>query len=246
MKLGNQILTNLKDSSTKQYKSFGKLSEDQTGADNFYYKANDAEKELIALKKLTTNEDIIKRIEDIIIELNNIRMEGYGALKEGTETEAGNDFDEVASYMYQDAGNEIDQIPSKEGMEYIADVTDEEYNQLYDAVKTAIENVADHFYNGMIELSDRATMYHLSGNVEQENPDEVQQVYANLRDEAFEKFQEETGVEIWQDGRSGRHIVVDDNYYNAKNYNELCNIQEKWEDWVIEEFEKKYPFPEEQ
>ena len=46
--------------------------------DDFYYKANDAEQELFALKELTDNEDTIKKIERLIIDLNNIRMEEYG------------------------------------------------------------------------------------------------------------------------------------------------------------------------
>ena len=241
MKLGNQILTNLKGSSTKQYKSFGKLSEDQTGADNFYYKANDAEKELIALKKLTTNEDIIKRIEDIIIELNNIRMEGYGALKEGTETEAGNDFDEVASYMYNEASGDIDYIPDFEHTnDYIAYVTKSEYNKLYKAVKTAIENVADHMYNGNIELSDRSTINRLTREtLDEVDPDVSLQEYQFLCDDAFKGFEDETKVEIWQDGRSGRHIVVEDNFYNAYNYDKLCSKQEKYENWLINKYNKE-------
>ena len=45
--------------------------------DEFYYKCNDIEQELLELKKLTDNEDTIKRLEAMIIEFNNIRMEEY-------------------------------------------------------------------------------------------------------------------------------------------------------------------------
>ena len=45
--------------------------------DEFYYKCNDIEKELFALKDMTDNEDTIKKIEAMIVEFNNIRMEEY-------------------------------------------------------------------------------------------------------------------------------------------------------------------------
>jgi len=163
-------------------------------------------------------------------------------INEGVETKAGNDFDEVASYMYNEANGYIDDIPTFEATnDYIANVTKSEYNKLYTVVKQAIENVSDHLYNGMIELSDRATINSLYGDtVNDVDPDEAMMVFGNLRDEAFKKFEDETKVGIWQDGRSGRHIVVEDDYYNARDYNKLCEIQAKWEDWVIEEFAKKY------
>lgn len=45
--------------------------------DEFYYKCNDVEQELLELKKLTDNEDTIKKLEVLILEFNNIRMEEY-------------------------------------------------------------------------------------------------------------------------------------------------------------------------
>lgn len=53
------------------------LNEDQAAADAIYYKANDAEKILFELKKMLTDETLVKDIEDVIIKLNNIRMEAY-------------------------------------------------------------------------------------------------------------------------------------------------------------------------
>lgn len=46
--------------------------------DDFYYKANDAEQELFKLKELTDNEETIKKLDSLILELNSIRMEEYG------------------------------------------------------------------------------------------------------------------------------------------------------------------------
>lgn len=52
--------------------------------DEFYYKANDVEQELFKLRDLAEDEDIVKRIEALILELNNIRMDGYRNLKESS------------------------------------------------------------------------------------------------------------------------------------------------------------------
>lgn len=60
MKIGNKILENISNS-----------------RDEFYYKANDVEQELFALRDLTDSEDTINKIEKLIVELNNIRMEEY-------------------------------------------------------------------------------------------------------------------------------------------------------------------------
>lgn len=46
--------------------------------DDFYYKCNDIEQELFALKDMTDNADTIKKLEAMIVEFNNIRMEEYG------------------------------------------------------------------------------------------------------------------------------------------------------------------------
>lgn len=168
------------------------------------------------------------------------------SLKE-TDTKAGNSLEEICSYVYDDCDGDIDNFPDKEHMEYIADVTGREYNKIKQMVTTAIGNVADHLYSydrygkENIELSDRATIAYLYGNIDNVDPEETQHTFEGLRDQAFKNFEEETGVEIFQDGRSGRHIVVENNFDNAYNYDKLCAIQSKWEDWLIDEFAKAYP-----
>ena len=167
--------------------------------------------------------------------------------KEANENINGDSFEEFATYLYKEANGDIDHIPSyEETNEYFFDCNKAQYKSLYKAVEKAVNNASEHYYNGRIELSDRRTMGNLYGNIDDVDPDESLFAYEKLRDEAFAKFEEETGVEIWQDGRMGRHIVVDDTFYNAYHYDELCAAQEKWEDWVIEEFAKRFPFPEEE
>ena len=180
--------------------------------------------------------------------MNNISLK---ILKEATEELSEGTIDEYCQYLYKDADGDIDNIPDyQETIDYFFWVSKREYNMLYKRVKQAIENVADHFYTSdyktYIELSDRATMNYIHGNIDDVDPEASMWTYTELRDDAFRQFEEETGVEIWQAGRSGRHIVVDDTFYNAYHYNELCAAQEKWEDWVIDEFAKEYPFPEDE
>ncbi len=179
--------------------------------------------------------------------MNNVSLK---ILKEATEELSEGTIDEYCQYLYDEARGDIADIPDyQETIDYYFNVSKREYNMLYKRVKQAIENVADNFYTSdhkvYIELSDRATLTHITGNVDDVDPNESMWTYEKIRDEAFAGFEKETGVEIWQAGRSGRHIVVEDTFYNAYHYNELCAAQEKWEDWVIDEFAKAYPFPEE-
>ena len=74
--------------------------------------------------------------------------------------------EEYCQYLYEEADGNVDGIPDYEMvLNYFFYVTKREYNLLYKRVKLAIENVADHFYNGKIELSNRATINKLYGNM---------------------------------------------------------------------------------
>lgn len=150
---------------------------------------------------------------------------------EEDETQAGNDIDEIAAIVYSESSNDVNEIPSfEETNDYIASVTKSEYLKIYKNVKQATQNVEDHFYNGMIELSDRATMNELT------NADRNIDEWAQIVTKKLEQFEEETKVGVWQDGRMGRHIVVEDNYYNARDYNKLCATLERLEQEAIDEF----------
>lgn len=171
----------------------------------------------------------------------NDEFEIGDTIEEGEETEAGNDIDEICAIVYKDCDGDINRFPDKDAMDYIADVTPKEYKIIKQKVTQAINNVADNFYNGYIELSNNATINELRGNFDDVDPDQVMQEYSSIVNSAFAQFEADTGVEIWQDGRMGRHIIVEDNFNNAYNYNDLCNKQEELEEWVIDELEKAYP-----
>ena len=56
-----------------------------------------------------------------------------------------------------------------------------------------------------------------------------------LLETAIRDFERTTGVEIYMEGRSGRHICVENNIFNAFKYEELCETQQSLEKWYIEQ-----------
>lgn len=112
----------------------------------------------------------------------------------------------------------------------------ENYNlyELIRTIKEAIElynDTSDKLYRGengtFLQLSDRSTILELNKDI---SPDE----YSSLVEEACRKFKAQTGVEVYCEGRSGRHICVDYTYDNAVRYDELCQVQTSLENWVID------------
>ena len=65
MKVYNQVLSNLKEDKEEWYDA-----------------CNNAEQAILKLKNMCSNEEAIKSLEKMILDLNNIRMEQYKALKE--------------------------------------------------------------------------------------------------------------------------------------------------------------------
>lgn len=45
--------------------------------DNIYYKFNDVEEKLFELKSMITDKEILARLDELILELNSIRMDTY-------------------------------------------------------------------------------------------------------------------------------------------------------------------------
>lgn len=149
-----------------------------------------------------------------------------------SENYSQSELEEYASYLYNEADGDVNDIPDyEECIDWIVNVDKNTYKKLYKMVKQAIENVSGNMYNGKIELSDNHTLWNIAGNFTPED-------FMFYRDEAIRQFEEETGIEMWQDGRSGRHIVVDDNFTNAYHYNELVEAHDKWENWLISKVEE--------
>lgn len=45
--------------------------------DNIYYKFNDVEEKLFELKNMINDKEILARLDELILELNSIRMDTY-------------------------------------------------------------------------------------------------------------------------------------------------------------------------
>lgn len=118
----------------------------------------------------------------------------------------------------------------------------EENEYLPDSMYTKIVRILDKalaeiygeglIYNKFLELNDNYTLLSIPSDVDKE-------VYWNKVGSAFNQFENETGVELFAEGRSGRHICVNNTAYNAVNYKELKQIQEGLEQEIIDYFNKK-------
>lgn len=85
-------------------------------------------------------------------------------------------------------------------------------------------------YGDKLELSDNRTMWNIDAPMQDETD---YYVYSDIVNEAIDMFKDQEGIDLGVEGRSGRHITVEDTYDNAKNYFELCDKVQDYEDWVI-------------
>ena len=142
----------------------------------------------------------------------------------------------------------------------VTDVSwDEDYDQLYmydpygeyDDVKLfydtqvypfveALKKVKfyDNGHEMLIELSDNHTMWDITN----EEIDEV--IYWEVLQEYANKFEQETGVELYTEGRSGRHICVDFDVYDVLYYDYLKEVQERLEKEFVDELNNNFRWKE--
>ena len=104
-----------------------------------------------------------------------------------------------------------------------------------------IEYYQDGYGPEYIQLNDEHTVWkldRLDGNASNSEAEDWDAYYYSLVNEACEKFEQKSGVEILLLGSSGRHVCVEDTDQNRRRYRSLCNLQMKLEDWVVREFNK--------
>lgn len=116
--------------------------------------------------------------------------------------------------------------------EYSGSLTKEEYNTAIEMVNK-MKDIPT--YNGALELSANHTLFNINNlNDEYDNySEDVYATYNQFVEDAVRTFEEDTGVEIYGDGRSGRHIVVSDTIENRVRYDELKEKQAELEEWVV-------------
>lgn len=151
-------------------------------------------------------------------------------LQEDTEN---NIYMELAKYLYDESEGDVEYIPDHEDVVYYYsdDITDEVYTKTYEYVKNLIENIK--YYNSegttLIELSDNRTMQEIT------NDNITSEEYWTVANLYLETFEMETGVEVYAEGRSSRHICVANTFENAKRYKELQQKQQELEQQFIKE-----------
>lgn len=140
---------------------------------------------------------------------------------------------ELAKYLYNESEGDVEYIPDHEDVVYYYsdDITEEVFTKTYEYVKNLIESIK--YYNSegtiLIELSDNRTMQEITNdNIEAEEYWTVANLY-------LETFEMETGVEVYTEGRSSRHICVANTFENAKRYKELQQKQQELEQQFINE-----------
>jgi len=142
---------------------------------------------------------------------------------------------------YGKATVNTEELPDLDNYEYTYGTTRAEIlQQAIDLIVKILPNVT--FYNDYndtgiyLELSDNHTFWDIN-EPEGFDGEFDYDLYNFFVEQAFDEFENQTGVELYQCGRSGRHICVEVNFDNILNYDNLCKTQAELEQQVIGEAE---------
>jgi len=107
--------------------------------------------------------------------------------------------------------------------------------EIFEATKQYLEDLiyeAKYYEDGYtmyLQLHDNHTLYDI------DNPNFTDQDYYDLTMTVSDEFEEQTGIEVYGLGRSGRHICVDLTLENLENYKDLVDTALELEKWFIEQ-----------
>lgn len=125
---------------------------------------------------------------------------------------------------------------------YDDDITEQEYNEVFSLIKNALNNPNLTFYDGEIglgiELNDNHTLWDI--NLPEGTTDFDFDDYNNRVQMAIDNFAYDVGTQVYQDGRSGRHICVPVNLSNVLYYDKLAEKQREAEKQFIADIEDLY------
>lgn len=96
----------------------------------------------------------------------------------------------------------------------------------YNRARKILEELDIKFYDGYIELSDNHTLWQINSCITPE-------VYWMWVEDFAQIFYEETGVKVYCEGRSNRHVVVEGNIDNALQIDKLKEAQQRLEEEFI-------------
>lgn len=171
--------------------------------------------------------------------------------------EVSNEVWEIARDLYDDADFNINRygevenfgvMPYEDYNGYYNDCTEADFEEAKKYLEELLDGVK--YYEGKLVLSDNETAndidYQAMTPPKPNEVDDFWAVYEMIYSQALENFEQETGVEIYGLGRSGKHICVDDTFVNLTHLEELKNLQQKWEGWLKDEIVKHYTDTEEE
>lgn len=173
--------------------------------------------------------DIENTLDLSSVEKQNIKsyaQQVYKKLNESKNLIESTQLDEdLLDYMYNESEFDSDgvtYIPDYDDITYDYDdtITEYDYKQYYNYIKDLTDLIKYYEFEGItyIQLSDNRTLNEIT--VDNLDVD----YYTAVVEEYLGKFEQETGVEVYQAGRMGRHIVVDNTLDNAKRYEELQEV----------------------
>lgn len=109
---------------------------------------------------------------------------------------------------------------------YVNDEKD--FIKLVDIALDAKELVADNLYNGLIELTNNPTLFFIKAEIDMDD-------YWMLVEDKLKAFEIMTGTDVYAEGRSSKHICVDNNLMNAYRYKELQKVVNNLERELIDQ-----------
>lgn len=149
-------------------------------------------------------------------------------------------YNEILEYMYDESvPNEI--IEYSDVKEYFKDnydgttVTRKQYEKACRELEEIFNVIVYYVYDGKgyIELSDNHTLWNFDFELDKSESEIFEITYCNEVNKAAEIFEQETGIELFYLGRSGRHVCIIDNFENARLYASIREIQKRLESEVI-------------
>lgn len=124
---------------------------------------------------------------------------------------------------------------------YDDEISEQEFNNILNIIKSAINNSNLKFYQGdngtSIELSDNHTLWDINLPEDAEFDYDEYNVYVQ---NALDDFASDTGTQVYLDGRSGRHVCVPVNLSNIIYYDKLVEKQKAAEKQLITDIESLY------
>ena len=135
---------------------------------------------------------------------------------------------------------EEDDFPTYEDVveEYDVYCSKDEYQNIVSELSNVVDECEYYGENNhsYLQLHDNHTLNQINvPDTSMYTDAEIDEIYYQLVDSKIAEFEEETGLELYLLGRSGRHVCVESNFSNAAKYDELCEAQQKLKKKYIED-----------